>query len=43
MTFDCDEMVRICDKITNKCGVHWVEQVLRTTDDNYIQLINWLK
>lgn len=43
MTFDCDEMVRICDKITNKCGVHWVEQVLRTTDDNYIQLIYWLK
>lgn len=43
MTFDYDDTVRICDKITDKCGVPWVEQVLRTTDDNYIPLINWLK
>ena len=43
MTFDNDDMVRICDKITDKCGVHWVEQVLRTTDDNYMPLINWCK
>lgn len=43
MTFDYDDIVRICDKITDKCGVHWVEQVLRTTDDTYMPLINWLK
>ena len=43
MTFDCDDMVRICNKITDKCGMTWVEQILRTTDDNYIPLINWIK
>ena len=43
MTFDCDDMVRICDKITNKCGMTWVEQILRTIDDNYMPLINWIK
>ena len=43
MTFDSDEMVRICDKITNKCGVPWVEQIIRLTDDNYMPLINWGK
>ena len=43
MTFDCDDMVRICNKITDKCGVHWVEQVLRTTNNIYMPLINWLK
>ena len=43
MTFDCDDIVRICDKITNKCGMTCVEQILRTTDDNYIPLINWIK
>ena len=43
MTFDNDDMVRICDKITAKCGVPWVEQILRTTDDNYLPLINWGK
>ena len=43
MTFDCDDMVRICNKITDKCGMTCVEQILRTTDDNYIPLINWIK
>lgn len=44
MTFDCDGMVRICDKITAKCGAAWTEQILHTTnDENYIQMINWSK
>lgn len=43
MTFDCDDMVRICNKITDKCGMTCVEQILRTIDDNYIPLINWIK
>ena len=43
MTFDYDDIVRICDKITDKCGVSWVEQVLHTIDENYMPLINWIK
>lgn len=43
MTFDCDDMVRICNKITDKCGMTCVKQILRTTDDNYISLIKWIK
>ena len=43
MTFDCVDMVRICNKITNKCGMTWVEQVLHTIDEHCMQLINWIK
>ena len=42
MTFYNDDIVRICNKISDKCGVHWVEQVLRTTNDSYMPLINWV-
>ena len=43
MNFDYDDIVRICDKITDKCGVSWVEQVLNTIDENYMPLIIWIK
>lgn len=39
MTFDHEDMVRICNKITDKCGVPWIEQSLNTTD--YMPIIKW--
>ena len=44
MTFDNDDMVRICDKISAKCGAAWLEQSLHDTcEDNYMPMINWSK
>ena len=44
MTFDYDEIVRICDEITKKCGAAWKEQCLHTVcEENFMQMINWSK
>lgn len=44
MTFDYDDMVRICNEITKKCGAAWVEQCLHTVcEENFMQMINWSK
>ena len=44
MTFDYDDMFRICNEITKKCGAAWVEQCLHTVcEENFMQMINWSK
>lgn len=44
MTFDYDDMVRICNEITKKCGAAWVEQCLHTVcEENFMQMITWSK